>query len=96
MIRYRAGFVLASAALVLTAIGANLAEARDIKVVRKAPAVVKADPAPASAEAESPTVAAIAAPVSPCARKVKVIYTGYGEADRADCSPATKSTIAVR
>ena len=35
--------------------------------------------------------AALAEPVSGCGRKVKVVYAGYGEADRAGCSVSAKA-----
>ena len=44
-----------------------------------------------------PTTVAVTAPVavvdstSGCARKVKVVYAGYGEADRAGCAVSAKA-----
>ena len=69
-------------------------EARDIKVQRKIAPVASAAAAPDQIAASAP-VAWMAAPtkasptvsiepaVPACARKVKVIYAGYGEANRA-------------
>jgi hypothetical protein len=42
-----------------------------------------------AAPVEAAQPAATATAVSPCARKVKMIYAGYGEADRASCSVAS-------
>lgn len=49
--------------------------------------------APQAALAVTAPVAA-SAPVAACARKVKVIYAGYGEADRASCMAS--STVGVQ
>jgi hypothetical protein len=42
------------------------------------------------------TPAAKPATVPNCARKVKVVYAGYGEAERANCATASVSTTAVQ
>ena len=82
--------VVAAAALGMSAVAA---QARDIKVQRKATPPVSAS-APAEIAANTPVAwtaapvaaapAVVAEPAVPaCARKVKVIYAGYGEATRA-------------
>jgi hypothetical protein len=40
--------------------------------------------------------AAQAGPVPNCARKVKVVYSGYGEAERASCATAAATTATIR
>jgi hypothetical protein len=42
------------------------------------------------------TPAAKPVTVPNCARKVKVVYAGYGEAERANCATASVSTTAVQ
>jgi hypothetical protein len=37
------------------------------------------------------TPVAVTEPATGCARKVKVVYAGYGEADRAGCSVSAKA-----
>jgi hypothetical protein len=44
---------------------------------------------PAAVAVTAPVV--MAEPASPCGRKVKVVYAGYGEAERAGCSLSAKS-----
>ena len=56
------------------------------KVVASAEAAVK----PTIVEAPSVASAALKDDVPACARKVKVIYAGYGEADRAACAISAK------
>jgi hypothetical protein len=47
--------------------------------------------------AVAPTAqAAPAAPVPNCARKVKVVYSGYGEAERASCATAAAATATIQ
>lgn len=64
---------------------ANVKVASSVEAIQAAPASVTAPPAAQAA-------AAPAASVPACARKVKVIYAGYGEADRAGCSVASAAT----
>lgn len=44
------------------------------------------------ADAAATSAATAAAEVSPCARKVKVVYAGYGEAERAGCNATIATT----
>ena len=48
-------------------------------------AAVVAKIAPAAPAPGAPATGAAAARVPACARKVKMVYSGYGEADRASC-----------
>lgn len=67
--------------------------ARSAAIVKVASGVEAVQAAPASVTAARPVPAAVsAASVPACARKVKVIYAGYGEADRAGCSVASAET----
>lgn len=82
--------------LVGLVIGAEAATgkiAKPASVVKMASGVDPVQAAPASV-AVTPVVQASApvASVPACARKVKVIYAGYGEADRAGCSVASAET----
>lgn len=88
MTRFRAALTLAGTCLLLAGLGT--AEARDIKVKRPAPAPVKAEAAPVAAA--KPAGASVVVAVPACARKVKVIYAGYGEADRATCTQSAMDT----
>lgn len=78
------------------AAGADASAAKPAKtasVVKMASGAELATPAPATPVAVQPTPAAVSvASVPACARKVKVIYAGYGEADRAGCSVASAET----
>lgn len=85
------GLAALSAALTL---GFATAEARDIKVQRKAAPVemAAAAPEPVAADVEQKAEVGQAAAekivLAPGCRKVKVIYAGYGESDRAASCPA--------
>lgn len=48
------------------------------------------------AVAPAPGEATPVAPVPNCARKVKVVYSGYGEAERASCATAAAATATIR
>ena len=92
MVKDAVRFALVAASALAMSVVAS--EARDIKVQRKASPAAIAASAPDQIAASAP-VAWMAAPInsSPtvsvepavpaCARKVKVIYAGYGEASRA-------------
>ena len=45
----------------------------------------------AATVASAPSVAAVHDAAAGCTRKVKVVYAGYGEADRVGCAPLAKS-----
>ena len=67
--------------------------AKSASVVKMASGAELATPTPATTVAAQPAPAAgSVASVPACARKVKVIYAGYGEADRAGCSVASAET----
>lgn len=77
--------------------GASAAKpARSAAVVKVASSVETIQAAPASVTAipAAQTATAPVASVPACARKVKVVYAGYGEADRAGCSVASAETTA--
>ena len=97
------GGLLVAAAIVTTTLF-SVAEARDIRITRK-PAVTERAPAavaivrdvtpqakPAAAQASLP-VQTTESPA--CARKVKVIYAGYGEAERVNCTLASAEMPAI-
>ena len=54
----------------------------------KVAAVAQPAAAPVEAAVTPKTVPAVREAMPPCARKVKVVYAGYGEADRAACATA--------
>jgi hypothetical protein len=87
---FRAGRFLVSFCLLAVAT-AGIAEAKS-NTGTGAVAVKVATSEPVSESVAEP--AAIAAPVASmgaapaCARRVKVVYQGYGEADRAGCAPS--------
>lgn len=98
MLRMKETIAIALAAAV-GAFGLVAAEARDIKIQKKrvevqtrapAPAPVVAEPAK-KVEAGQATAAEIVH-TPPCARKVKVVYSGYGEASRANCGAEAAET----
>lgn len=69
--------------------------ARSASAVKMASGAELAVPAVAASVAAQPAPAAVSVVSVPaCARKVKVIYAGYGEADRAGCSVASAETTA--
>ena len=74
------GLALVSAALTVV-LGA--AQARDAKVQKPAQAVAAAAKAEIGQAAAEQIVE-----VPACARKVKIVYAGYGEASRASCPTA--------
>ena len=83
---------LAALAATLT-LGLATAEARDIKVQRRAAPIEMAAATPQPAvdveqKAEVGQAAAEKIVLAPGCRKVKVIYAGYGEGDRATSCPA--------
>lgn len=101
----RTGFVSSRVALLsvcLAVLTGGAAEARDLKVIRKTIAPAEAVPAQPVAVRDVTPAAKAASAQAPdsgvnlaCTRKVKVIYAGYGEADRANCpSTAAASTAA--
>ena len=76
------------------AAGADASAAKPAKPasqVKMAGGTVAAPAVPAVTIAPQPAPATVAS-VPACARKVKVIYAGYGEADRAGCSVASAET----
>ena len=94
-IALRFALVAGTAFTIVAALG-TASEARDIKVQRKMQPVVgtTVEAEELRAAAAAPTVAAVAA-VSPCARKVKVVYAGYGEAERASANCAAAAVTAA-
>ena len=94
--------MMAAAALVTCGLAA--AEARDVRPSREPKAKVTdtTTPAPPAAPAvpESPidkaetghVVAERIVQAPQCARKVKVVYAGYGEGDRARCPAETEAS----
>ena len=83
---------LGAGAAVIT-LGLAAAEARDGRQARTPEPVVQAVSAPAATPEEKAELGQAAAEkivqIPACARKVKVVYSGYGEGDRAACpSPA--------
>ena len=72
------GVALAGSAMAKPLEVASASEAA--KVTSATPVAAVAAPAPVASE-----------PVAACARKVKVIYAGYGEADRASCIVSSKA-----
>lgn len=106
MTRFKVSVRFVMVASVALAVSAATAEARDIKVQRKAIPVATETATPAApaeiaasapvawtaapVKTAAPAEAAAAPAVPPCARKVKVIYAGYGEANRAaSCTMAS-------
>lgn len=94
--------LLVAVALVTSALATG-SEARDIKIVRKATvaslpaapvvAVVRDVTPKAQAAKAQAAIPAVEAPA--CARKVKVIYAGYGEAERVNCTLASADTVSA-
>ena len=99
MYRFRGALALASLASLLVLAPGGAVEARDLKVKRTAAApkaveqktAVVAAPTKPAEVAPAPTP--VAATVPACARKVKVIYAGYGEADRAACTQSAANEV---
>lgn len=92
MIRtYRAFLVLATAGAAALAVGPAGAKSNAappvMQVAASVPASVVLTPAPVA----SPAAPAEVAPA--CARRVKVVYPGYGEATRAACDVASGETV---
>lgn len=89
MLLFKEVVAVAAAAGIVT-IGLATAQAGDIKVVRQ---LANVAPVQAATPAEKAEVGQAAAErivqVPACARKVKVVYAGYGERDRASCPTAT-------
>lgn len=80
---------LLAASVVITGVAlAGSAIAKPLEVASAEVGKV-ASAVPVAAVAPSGPVAATE-PVAACARKVKVIYAGYGEADRASCIVSSK------
>lgn len=79
------GFAAGASAANPAKSAASVKVASTVETVQAAPASVTAIPA-------AQAVIAPATSVPACARKVKVIYAGYGEADRAGCSVASAAT----
>lgn len=80
-------------AAAIGAFGLVAAEARDIKVQKKQVEIQakapQAEPVPAEPASKVEVGKATATKIvetPPCARKVKVVYSGYGEANRANCA----------
>lgn len=78
--------VVAGIATAVLTLGFAAAQARDVKPA-PAPASVSVDAPSAPASQERTELGQATAEkiveVAPCAKKVKVVYAGYGEADRA-------------
>jgi hypothetical protein len=81
--------LLASSVVITGVALAGSAMAKPLEVASASDVAKVASTAPAAALAAAAPVAA-SAPVAACARKVKVIYAGYGEADRASCLVSSK------
>ena len=87
MLRFTDLVAITAAAGIIT-FGFATAEARDVKIQK--PEAVKAVAAAAPVTAVEKAVVGQAAAerivqIPACARKVKVVYAGYGESDRASC-----------
>ena len=94
-------FRLSVGAVALCALGAGFgAQAADGALagpsLRMATAGLEASQPARIAVAPATGEAAQAGPVPNCARKVKVVYSGYGEAERASCATAAAATATVR
>lgn len=86
MIKINDLVVVAISTAILT-LGLAAAQARDVRPA-SAPAAVTAE-APAASEARTEIGKATAEKIvegAPCAKKIKVVYAGYGEANRACAS----------
>lgn len=87
----------------LSVLASGMAEARDIRVVRKTlePVETVAQATPAAPIIRDVTPEKLKATIEPaaatpsCARKVKVIYAGYGEANRAEPCPSAAGMTAT-
>ncbi len=89
MLRFKEVLAIATTAGLLT-FGFVAAEARDIKVQRRAePAKIVAVATPAEKAEVGQAAAERIVHVPACARKVKVVYAGYGEGARASCPTTT-------
>lgn len=80
-------FLAALGATTALALGGAEAKSAAVGVPLKIAAATPA--APEIAPVASPVAAAPVAVVPACARRVKVIYSGYGEADRASCDASS-------
>ncbi len=69
---------------------AKPADARSTATAGKVAAFAEAAAKPAAVESPSVASVVLKEAVPACARKVKVIYAGYGEADRATCAASAK------
>lgn len=105
MIRFRAALTIASVSSLLVVASLGAAEARDLKVVKRTAPIVAVTTSAKVADAKvlaavkpveaAPTVVSAIVNVPACARKVKVIYAGYGEADRATCTVSATNTASA-
>lgn len=81
--------VVVGVATVALTLGLAAAQARDVKPAAASPAVTAAAPVVVAPEARTDLGQATAEKIveaAPCAKKIKVVYAGYGEADRACAS----------